>query len=101
MIAGVPSLKQTVTSFKVSVVVLSVVLNAVLQMPAIDLASDAPLMVKNVAAVRQTTKLKGVKAVARCTLNFMAVFAGVIAFHDSVVQWGTKPAGGFASRARR
>ena len=29
----------------------------------------------------------------------MAVFAGVIAFHDSVVQWGTKPTGGFASRA--
>jgi hypothetical protein len=62
-------------------------------------ASDAPLVVKKVAAVPSgPTKLNGpLTLVLAAAWNLSVVFAGRLADHDNVVHVAEKPVAGFAS----
>jgi len=59
----------------------------------------APLVVKKVPAVPSgPTKLNGPEALLLApTWNLTAVPVGVVAVYESVVQFGVRPAAGFAS----
>lgn len=61
--------------------------------------SDAPLVVKNVDAVPSgPTKLNGpATLLLPATWNFTLVFAGVVAVHESVFQFGAAPSAGLVS----
>jgi hypothetical protein len=96
------SVKQTVTSFKVGVTLLSVVLRYALYLryrKPLNWLSDALLVVKYVAlVVSGPTKLNGpFESLLPAAWNITVVPLGVLAVHDSVVQFGVLPTVGFAS----
>src|SRR5258706_13580899 len=94
--------KQTVTSLTVGVTAPFVVERYALysryRVP-LNWLRDAPLVVKNVAAVPSgPTKLNGpAAALLPATWNWSAVPAGVVAFQDNVCQAGANPGAGLLS----
>ena len=99
---GGTSSKQTVTSFSVGVIVLSVVAKNARYCryrKPLNWLSEAPLVVKNVAAVLSgPTKLKGpVGELLAATWNWSVVLAGTEAVQESVVQSGVNVGAGLLS----
>src|ERR1041384_8650604 len=96
------SLKQAVTSLSVGVGAVLVVPRSALysrKREPLNWAMEAPLVVKNVAAVPSgPTKLNGPFTLFEpATWNFTEVLAGVVAVQESVVQVGELPTDGLPS----